>query len=224
MNQQTKTEQAEKIITEQPHQECMLSLSDWKNCDALFTNIGESTENKQWFTTLKRMSEYFGVNIKTLESIALENSDDLKKDGVKVVRRSDGDELSLFFKESSNKNAPSLKIFSPRAVLRIGSWLKVNNIGNQITSVLIDNSQKSKRTIKTMNSQNNNKKKKGTTYRPKDEKILECLKSYANQNNISVNQTIEKLLLENDNFKKFVNEQKENENDVEIDVEDLKQE
>jgi hypothetical protein len=187
--EKTKDQKATQIITEKPHQECMLVLNEWKNCDAVFQEINLDDASTGYFSTFDAVSKYFEVSDETLKVIHRESLEHFKQDGVTVAK---GEKLKKVGKKFlSTSYAPSLTLLTPRAVLRMGAKITKNKIGDQIISILLNNAQENKR---EKNKKHMSDKKKLTF--TIDANIKEAFQSYANKKNMSMTECFAELIKE----------------------------
>ena len=183
MSSITEEKQALQVINDSSHQDCIAALNEFKDCISLFKEL----YNNQFFTTLSMISDYTGVSIETLRTAVKANREDLVADGSYVYDVNNVEEGWLF----DNQVYGKIRLFTPRATLRLLLKLEKNNIGNQIATILLNNTEenKKKKKIKKTKTQF-----KGVSFRV-DEKIIKGLDFLSNKNNFNRTELFKVLVL-----------------------------
>lgn len=86
--------------------------------------------------TKEMVANFYGVVLKSIESVVFNHKGELVADGVKVIK---GEELSFFKNESAiDRRTPALTILPRRAVLRIGMLLRDSEVAKALRSYLLN--------------------------------------------------------------------------------------
>lgn len=86
--------------------------------------------------SIELTAEYYDVSRKTIDSLILDNREELESDGLKVLT---GDEL-IFLKEKAiiGKMARSFTVIPRRAILRIGMLLRDSTVARAVRDLLLN--------------------------------------------------------------------------------------
>lgn len=89
------------------------------------------------FATTQQVANYYGVGVKAIQSLVIDNREELESNGLKMYKRS---EILSILKGELEIKVPNRgqKLFSKRAILNVGMLLRDSEIAKEVRSRLLD--------------------------------------------------------------------------------------
>ncbi|MBD2569875.1 hypothetical protein [Anabaena lutea] len=93
-------------------------------------------DGEGWMAS-KQVAEFYEVPEETIDTSFKRHRDEFQSDGVQVLRGKALEDVRFIMNLTSSK-APSIKLFPPRAVMRMGFTLRDSEIAKQVRNVALD--------------------------------------------------------------------------------------